>query len=106
MEDDDTLTINSFSTNATVDNNPGPGRTIDTYFYQPAGRAIEKLALKIAIGFRIWQPSPTQILRFLMKIDRGGLGWNRDGPSMVISRMSNEEPTAVPGVLSLVQQSQ
>lgn len=33
----------SFSTNATVDDNPGPGRLVDKYVYQRLGRKIEKL---------------------------------------------------------------
>ena len=61
---DDTSSISSFSTNATMDNIPGTGRTIDMRFYQPVGRAIEKFALKIAIRLNICHPSPAQILRF------------------------------------------
>ena len=33
----------SFSTNATMDDNIGTGRSVDKYFYQPAGRAVERL---------------------------------------------------------------
>ena len=36
--DDDARSIESFSTTATVDDNPGTGRVLDTYFFQPAGR--------------------------------------------------------------------
>ena len=64
-DEDDASSINSCSTNATMDNIPGTGRTIDMCFYQPIGRAIEKFALKIAIRLNICQPSPAQILRFL-----------------------------------------
>ena len=62
--EDDTSSISSCSTNATMDNIPGTGRTLDMCFYQPVGRAIEKFALKIAIRLNICHPSPTQILRF------------------------------------------
>ena len=104
-DEDDTSSISSFSTNATMDNIPGTGRTLDMCFYQPVGRAIEKFALKIAIRLNICHPSPAQILRFL------GL-WNNiwygrvKKPSDVIAHMSAERPSAVPGILSLVQQSQ
>ena len=60
-DEDDTSSISSFSTNATMDNIPGTGRTIDMRFYQPVGRAIEKFALKIAIRLNICHPSPAQI---------------------------------------------
>ena len=40
-DEDDTSSISSFSTNATMDNIPGTGRTLDMHFYQPVGRAIE-----------------------------------------------------------------
>ena len=52
MEDDDdgdTRSIESFSTTATVDDNPGTGRVLDTYFFQPAGRRIERLAMRFTI---------------------------------------------------------
>ena len=66
IEDEDgTSSISSCSTNATMDNIPGTGRTLDMCFYQPVGRAIEKFALKIAIRLNICHPSPAQILRFL-----------------------------------------
>ena len=67
---DDTSSISSCSTNATMDNIPGTGRTIDMCFYQPVGRAIEKFALKIAIRLNIFSPSPAQILRFLRLYSR------------------------------------
>ena len=44
----------SISTMATIDNNPGTGRVLDTYFYQPAGRATERflayLAFRLHLG--------------------------------------------------------
>ena len=103
IEDEDDAS--STSTNATMDNIPGTGRTLDMCFYQPVGRAIERFALKIAIRLNICHPSPVQILRFL------GLYplvlWNRGNrrPSDVIADISAEEPSAVSGILSLVQQS-
>ena len=100
---DDNSSINSFSTNATMDNIPGTGRTLDIHFYQPVGRAIEKFALKIAIRLNICHPSPAQILRFFQLSP--GTPWNGKvkKPSDVIACIP---ATHVPGILSLVQQSQ
>ena len=106
-DDDDTSSISSCSTNATMDNIPGTGRTIDMCFYQPAGRAIERIALKIAIRLNICHPSPAQIIRVLRLSS-----WNRiwlkkvKKPGDVINAISAEKPTHARGILSLVQQSQ
>ena len=106
-DEDDTSSISSCSTNATMDNIPGTGRTIDMRFYQPVGRAIEKFALKIAIRLNICHPSPAQILRFLRLRPHSGL-WDHKAkkPSDVIARISAERPSVVPGILSLVEQAQ
>ena len=103
--EDDTSSINSFSTMATMDNIPGTGRTLDMCFYQPVGRAIEKFALKIAIRLNICHPSPAQILRFLGLLDDVCFGMVKK-PSDVIAVISAAQPSAVPGILSLVRQSQ
>ena len=106
-DEDDTSSISSFSTNATMDNIPGTGRTLDMCFYQPVGRAIEKFALKIAIRLNICHPSPAQILRFLGLSSMYWInGVTADKPSAVIAYISADRPSAVPGILSLVQQSQ
>ena len=105
-DEDDTSSISSFSTNATMDNIPGTGRTLDMCFYQPGGRAIEKFALKIAIRLNICHPSPAQILRFFgLSPDVYWRGEVRK-PSDAIARISAERPTHARGILSLVQQSQ
>ena len=106
-DEDDTSSISSFSTNATMDNIPGTGRTLDMCFYQPVGRAIEKFALKIAIRLNICHPSPAQILRFL-RLSSVLQIWDDENkkPSEVIDAISADQPSAVPGILSLVQQSQ
>lgn len=59
--EDDTNSMNSFSTTATMDDNPGAGMTVDKYFYQPAGRRIEKLAFRIAMPLL----SPGRIFRLI-----------------------------------------
>ena len=106
---DDASSISSFSTNATMDNIPGTGRTLDMCFYQPVGRAIEKFALKIAIRLNICHPSPAQIVRFLGLPLPGLLSvsdYDIVKPSDVIARISAEQPMRARGILSLVQQSQ
>ena len=105
-DEDDTSSISSFSTNATMDNIPGTGRTIDMRFYQPVGRAIEKFALKIAIRLNICHPSPAQILRFFRLYQAFLRPFDGEKPSDVIADISADQPSAIPGILSLVQQSQ
>ena len=106
-DEDDTSSISSFSTNATMDNIPGTGRTLDMCFYQPVGRAIEKFALKIGIRMNLCHPSPAQILRFLGLSPTHELWfYESKKPSDVIDDISTERPSAVPGILSLVEQSQ
>lgn len=59
--EDDTSSTSSFSTTATMDDNPGAGLTVDKYFYQPAGRRIEKLVFRIAMPLL----SPGRIFRLI-----------------------------------------
>ena len=103
----DTSSISSLSTMATMDNNPGAGLTIDKYFYQPVGRAIEKLALRVAMRLNICHPSPAQILR-IVGLDPANFIWTGrvEKPNVVIASISAEHPTHIPGILSLVEQSQ
>lgn len=55
----DDTSVSSISSMATMDGNRGAGLTVDKYFYQPAGRRVEKLALRIAMpllsSFRIFK---------------------------------------------------
>ena len=39
---DELKSVSSFSTTATCDDNVGTGRVLDKYFYQPAGRRVER----------------------------------------------------------------
>ena len=107
-DEDDASSVSSCSTNATMDNIPGTGRTLDMCFYQPVGRAIEKFALKVAIRLNICHPSPAQILRFLgiMSLSGSVPQGRAVIPSDVIAQISANRPSAVPGILSLIQQSQ
>lgn len=49
-EEDDLSSISSFSTTTTAENIPGAGRTVDMFFYQPVGRWIERLAMRLTIS--------------------------------------------------------
>ena len=110
MEDDDdgdTRSIESFSTTATVDDNPGTGRVLDTYFFQPAGRRIERLAMR----FTIRHLHPSRIEAFIASEDRGYF------PALDIKltlgvALRNIDykffsgTTVIPGLKSLVRQAQ
>lgn len=51
MADDDAISFLSDSTNATMDDNPGPGRVLDKFIYQAIGRKIERFAGRVSIPF-------------------------------------------------------
>lgn len=57
----DTSSISSVSTNATMDNIPGTGRIIDTYLYQFFGRMLERFIFRISMA----NLPPDRILEFL-----------------------------------------
>lgn len=106
--DDDASSISSVSTNATMDNIPGPGRTIDTYIYQFFGRKLERFIFRISIS----SFSPDKIVQCLC-IDGSGPWPPGQSPlGDVIQAISADrnlccEPRArVAGVKSLVKQSQ
>ena len=61
LYEDDDSSISSFSTNSTVDDNPGTGRTIDKFIYQIPGRALERLAFRLTIS----SLPPERILRYI-----------------------------------------
>lgn len=108
QRDDDASSISSVSTNATMDNIPGPGRTIDTYIYQFFGRKLERFIFRISIS----SLSPDKIVQCLC-IDGSGPWPPGQLPlGNVIQAISADrnlccEPGArVAGVKSLVKQSQ
>ena len=109
MEDDDdgdAKSIDSFSTTATVDDNPGTGRVLDTYFFQPAGRRIERLAMR----FTIRHLHPSRIEAFIA----GGIGYfpfieHKLTLSFALRRINPRNfsvPTVISGLKSLVRQAQ
>ena len=44
------LSMITIDTMETMDDNPGTGRTVDKYFFQPIGRKIERFAMRITIA--------------------------------------------------------
>ena len=109
MEDDDdgdTRSIESFSTTATVDDNPGTGRVLDTYFFQPAGRRIERLAMR----FTIWHLHPSRIEAFIAPEKIGLLPWHGTKLTLSIAlrnvgRWYFSGTTIISGLKSLVRQA-
>ena len=105
-DDDDTSSIESFSTMATVDNNPGAGRVVDTYFFQPAGRQIEKLALRLTIRHL----HPWRITATIDRIFGGYSSWlepksTLDNALLEIG-IRHDGSTIVSGLKGLVRQAQ
>ena len=105
-EDEDARSVESFSTTATVDNNPGTGRALDMYFFQPLGRRIERLAMR----FTIRHLHPQRIEAFI----DGEISYSRWlGPKLALSdvlqwidEFRSSGPTVVAGLKSLVRQAQ
>ena len=107
-DDDDTRSIQTFSTTATVDDNPGTGRVLDKYFYQPAGRGIERLALRFTIRYL----HPWRISEFLNAFARDGFYNDLKERSTLemtlhhIDRSGSRGSTTVAGLKSLIRQAQ
>lgn len=97
--EDDTSSVSSFSTMATMNDNPGAGCTVDKYFYQPVGRRIEKLAFRIAMPLL----SPFKIFQYIKERRfRAALFYNK-----YISPYSPDLNSAhLAGLKSLLHQTQ
>ena len=104
--DDDASSIESFSTMATVDDNPGTGRVLDTYFFQPAGRRIERLAMRITIRHL----HPSRIEAFidsgLRPLSYPDIKRTLSIALQDIDRGHFSGPTVISGLKSLVRQAQ
>lgn len=104
--DNDAPSVSSFSTMATMDDNPGPGRVIDKHLYQTVGRKIELLAGRIAISY----VPPGAILNYIDQEALLGLGISipRSTPRSIADIMTKwEEGNAVmDGWKALVKQIQ
>lgn len=106
VDEDDTSSISSFSTTATADNIPGAGRTVDMFFYQPVGRWIERLAMRLAIS----SLNPDQILRYIEA--KAVLYYFLDAKNLPLHDAINtirgrpNGPTIFAGLKTLVKQTQ
>lgn len=103
-DDNDTSTISLYSTNSTVDDNPGTGRLIDKHIYQRLGRKLERFL------FWIKPPmlTPGQICAFFEKQNGGhgifySLGLTSRGGSIVDSF---RDRSSVYGLKCLIKQTQ
>ena len=104
-EDEDARSVESFSTTATVDNNPGTGRELDMYFFQPLGRRIERLAMR----FTIRHLHPLRIEAFIA----GGIvyfPWLAPERTLGLALQDintfRSGPTIIAGLKGLIQQTQ
>ena len=61
--DSDTDSILSSASDDTIDDNPGTGRTIDTYVYQKFGRKIERVIYRTGMSLL----SPARIMRYIIR---------------------------------------
>ena len=57
----DTSSVSTYSTNATADDLPGPGRLLDKYIYQHGGRIIERFVMRWTMA----NLHPSHIVRYL-----------------------------------------
>ena len=105
-DDGDAKSIDSFSTTATVDDNPGTGRVLDTYFFQPAGRRIERLAMRLTIRHL----HPWRITATIDRICGGYNSWLEPKSTLGYALWDigtrHDGSTIVSGLKSLVRQAQ
>lgn len=103
--DSETGSINSFSTNATMDNNVGTGRMLDK-FYQYIGRKIERVILNLRM--RVELVPPNRILGRLLEKSQYQTVYtlvSRDMDFVLEETGKDKGRAAVSGVLSLLHQT-
>lgn len=99
-DDDDTCSILTVSTNATMGNIPGTGRLIDTYLYQFFGRKLERFIFRVSMATL----SPDRIVQYLWKVNNDGHFLPYDIPlSDIIDGFSKDK---LSGLKGLVKQTQ
>lgn len=105
-DDDDGSSMISISTMETVDDQPGTGRSIDTYIYQPAGRWI------LAMRFTIASLHPVRIAQYI-EADYTNFApyffdkWPSSSNEVVAALcVSHRNATVVAGLKGLVKQTQ
>lgn len=106
----DARTICSFSTNATVDNNPGTGRTLDK-LYQSLGRKLEQFILKIRM--RTEPVHPNILLKSLLSRTLTSMRWLifyiQPPTKYTVKDLSDDGHSGyatIAGILSLIRQTQ
>lgn len=105
----DSCSVSSFSTNATTDNIPGPGRMLDK-FYQHLGRKLERCILQFSIS----SLHPNRIMQCLWNDNFGWHYSDRDPLQVILGRIRGEKRQmgpvggleAIAGLESLVRQTQ
>ena len=107
VDDSDASSDSSFSTTATCDDNIGVGRVIDKYVFQPAGRKVERLLMRMTIGFL----HPCRISSYIEARYRStSLMGHSDSLSGAVARIYNigwaDGSTVVAGLKGLVRQVQ
>lgn len=103
--DSGTGSINSFSNNATMDNNVGTGRMLDK-FYQYIGRKIVRVILNLRM--RVELVPPNRILDRLLEKSQYETVYtlvNRDMDFVLEGIGKDKGRAAVSGVLSLLHQT-
>lgn len=103
-DDNDTSTIRTYSTNSTVDDNPGPGRLIDKHIYQRLGRKLERFIIWIKPPMLL----PAHILAYFEKQNNGhGIFYSWDPTYRKRSILGPfREKTSIYGLKCLVKQAQ
>ena len=100
---EDTSSISTYSTNATADDLPGPGRLLDKYIYQRGGRIIERFVTK----WNMATLHPAYIVRYLYPLPVSRfLTLGEKLETIIFNIETFHGPAVVAGLNSLVQQTQ
>ena len=99
----DTSSVSTYSTNATADDLPGPGRLLDKYIYQRGGRIIERFVTK----WNMATLHPAYIVRYLYPLPVSRfLTLGEKLETIILNIETFHGPAVVAGLNSLVQQTQ
>lgn len=100
--DEDASSVRTYSTNSTVDDNPGTGRLVDKYLYQKGGRKVERLIFWV----RIKLPNVHPVI--ISRIMYSGYYSSRSPTTSLSASMHGfgGEPILISGLQNLVRQTQ
>lgn len=104
-DDDDGDSMISILTMETIDNQPGTGRFLDTYIYQPLGRRIERLAMRYTIA----SLHPARIAQYIEASPSEGpdFRWYTLNTAIAnLCRFESNGSTILAGMKGLVKQTQ